>query len=368
VVVEAPEHWGGHLDWYSVDLATHTQASHGLRPARREPDTMTMIPAPVRYAGMPASRWWEFEDGDVHFGDLDAGPADLARLIAAEFATVYSDDWFVVPVPVPVGSLVEITSLRVVDTFGGGADVPATALTDARRLGTSATRSWRLFELTGDEVDDRHRSPWLFVAPAVAGQLEGAALEQVQFARDEGANLAWAIEQVVEGPLGRGVNRPEAWRAAHPPRANGDDGSPPSAQPTTDGDESWRWVLETSAPPWWIPLVPERITSASAEVRLRRARMQSWSRFTGSQAGPMSRTLDPRRPRWFYEEEVPRSGAHVERRWQYARWHDGSIHVWLQRQKRPGKGGAASGLKADILEPWSDVTPHADGPGHDPDE
>jgi hypothetical protein len=117
------------------------------------------------------------------------------------------------------------------------------------------------------------------------------------------------------------------------------------------GDEWWRWVLESSAPPWWIPLLPERIDAASAEVRLRRARMQSWSRFDGSQVGPKSRTLDPRRPRWFYEEEVPRSGALVERRWQYARWHDGSIHVWLQRQKRPGRGGAASGLKSDLLEP-----------------
>ena len=79
--------------------------------------------------------------------------------------------------------------------------------------------------------------------------------------------------------------------------------------------------------------------------------MQSWSRFDASQVGPKSRTLDPRRPRWLYEEEVPRSGAQVERRWQFARWHDGSFHVWLQLKKRAGTGGATSGLKADLLEP-----------------
>jgi hypothetical protein len=48
---------------------------------------------------MPVSRWWEFENGTVHFGDLEAGPADLARLLVAEFATVYADDHFVVPGP-----------------------------------------------------------------------------------------------------------------------------------------------------------------------------------------------------------------------------------------------------------------------------
>ena len=248
------------------------------------------------------------------------------------------------------------------NTFGGDTEVPSTAYDDAERLGGSSARSWRLFELTGDEVDDGHRAPWLFVAPAVTDTLEGPALEAVRFARDEGANLAWAIEDIVEGPLGRGVDRPGAWRAARPP-ATGDGDPPSDAEPAAYGDQWWRWVLESSAPPWWIPLVAERVEPTSAEVRLRRARMQDWSRHTGSQVGPKSRTLDPRRPRWFYEEEVPASGARIERRWQYARWHDGSIHVWLQRQKRPGRGGAASGLEADLLEPHSGTAPADPGAG-----
>jgi hypothetical protein len=59
--------------------------------------------------------------------------------------------------------------------------------------------------------------------------------------------------------------------------------------------------------------------------------------------------LDPRQPCWLYEEEVPSSGVRIERRWQAGRWHDGSLHVWLQRRKRPGRGESSSGVRWDLL-------------------
>ena len=74
----APGHDGGHLDWPSFDLTRDDHLVHGLGTGKTPTRVMTAVPTPVRYSGMPASRWWEFEDGAVHFGDLDAGPADLA--------------------------------------------------------------------------------------------------------------------------------------------------------------------------------------------------------------------------------------------------------------------------------------------------
>ena len=35
---------------------------------------------------MPAARFWEFEDAQVDFGSVDAGPTDLARMLLVEFA------------------------------------------------------------------------------------------------------------------------------------------------------------------------------------------------------------------------------------------------------------------------------------------
>jgi hypothetical protein len=343
VVLRAPEHTGEHLDWYSFDLDTHPADSHGLKAAKLPTLTVTAAPTPVRYTGMPASRWWEFEDGAVNFGEIEAGPADLARLIVAEFATAFSVDWFVIPVTVTVGSLTELDHLEVVDTFGGSTAVPSTAAADFDSVG--AARAWRLFELTDDEITAGHRAPWLFVPPSLAGDLEGPALEQVVFARDEAANLAWGIERLVESSLGRPLDRAEAWFASAAPA-----GGAAAAAGTAD-DGVWQYRLEATAPPWWIPLVAERVDPAkSAEVRLRRARMEAWALLGEGQVGPKSDLLDFRRPRWFLEEEVPTSGAVVERSWQLGRWHDGSLHVWLQRRKRPGRGERGSGVRWDLLE------------------
>jgi hypothetical protein len=316
---------------------------------------------------MPASRWWEFEDARVNFGDLDAGPADLARLLVAEFAAAYSDDWFGFPLRVRVGTLNEIVALEVIDNFGARPSIPSTAFSDTQRVG--AARAWRLFELTGDEVSPAHPSPWLFVPPTVAGDAGGPILEHVALARDENANLAWAIERVVEGPLGRAVNRAEAWHAlqgSSAPRPGGTTPNPAS-DPLEYPEQYWRYRLETSAPPWWIPLVPERLSERTPEVRLRRARMRAWDLLreggtAESQVGPQGVLLDPRRPCWFFEEEVPRAGARVERRWQSARWHDGSFHVWLQRRKLTGRGERSSGLRWDLLEPGA-AAGRKPGPG-----
>jgi hypothetical protein len=47
------------------------------------------------------------------------------------------------------------------------------------------------------------------------------------------------------------------------------------------------------------------------------------------------------------DEEVPRAGAHVTGGYQYARWIDGSSHLWRGRRKQAGRGEGSSGLKFD---------------------
>ena len=64
--------------------------------------------------------------------------------------------------------------------------------------------------------------------------------------------------------------------------------------------------------------------------------MQEWELLDRSVTGPKGELLQPRQPMVIEEEEVPRGGATLERRWQSARWTDGSLHVWLQRTKRLG--------------------------------
>ena len=67
-------------------------------------------PQPVDAVGVPLPATFavprtllELEDARIDYGSIDASPADLARLVLVRFATVFSDDWLVQPVRVPIG-------------------------------------------------------------------------------------------------------------------------------------------------------------------------------------------------------------------------------------------------------------------------
>ena len=133
VVITATEYTGGHLDWYSFDVEQQRggdgHQAAGRRHAAgldvppssiaRPAEQVTAIPTPVRYAGMPASRWWAFEEGDVHFGDIAAAPGDLGRLLLADYVTVYGNDWYSIPLRLPLGTVSQVLDLKVYDTMGG---------------------------------------------------------------------------------------------------------------------------------------------------------------------------------------------------------------------------------------------------------
>ena len=58
------------------------------------------------------------EDARIAYGLVPVGPTDLAHLMMIEYASTYGNDWFVVPLTLPVGSVTRVDSLVVTDTFG----------------------------------------------------------------------------------------------------------------------------------------------------------------------------------------------------------------------------------------------------------
>ena len=65
---------------------------------------------------------------------------------------------------------------------------------------------------------------------------------------------------------------------------------------------------------------------------------------------PLRRILEPERALSLFSEEVPREGARITRAYQYARWIDGSSHLWIGRRKQLGKGEGSSGLRFDVID------------------
>ncbi|HTV25405.1 MAG TPA: hypothetical protein VMG12_42210, partial [Polyangiaceae bacterium] len=342
LTLRAAEYAGGRLDWTAFDLVA--KGRHGLGAARADSRSVVRIPTPLRYAGMPADRFWEFEDGEVNFGAVQTTPADLQRLLVTRFALTQGPDWFHVPISLPSGQLVRVKAMHVVDSFGVKHPIPSLAALDQQR---DARRPWRMFELTGDPGPASGRAPWLLLGPALSETLEGPAIERVQFSRDETSNLVWASERIVEGPLGDGIDRALSWKRSAAPSA------PPRSR-ERDAPGSYRYEVAPLTPSYLVPFIPVREAGSTQQVRLRRGRVQRGVDAAGraQTSGAVGQLLAPGTsggPLYIFEEEIPRGGVEVTRNWQLARDRQGRVWLWLGQRKRPARPSKEPGIAFDRL-------------------
>jgi hypothetical protein len=337
-VLRADQYTQGHLDWFAFDVddsdGARLQRKDGstAKPSPDDTKPLSFLPAPVSYSGMPNPRYWEMESRQVEFAKVDAHTTDVAKLLLTEFALVYGNDWCVIPYELPVGSVSEVMGIIVTDDFGG-----QSLLLPAGRGLDDRWQRWSMFTMshvsgTGD-ADTR-----FFLAPAVPKLLEAPPLEKVVYLRDEMANMAWAVERVVQSGLGDSVDGYAVARGRAP-------APPPPLHPTT---APVRYVLGTDVPANWFPFIPVHVPGSNRSVQLQRARMP------GSERPRYTQLLSPPTPYYLNEEEVPRAGKIVTRGFQRSRWLGGATLTWIGRRAFSGRGEGSSGLAFDQL---ADVAP-----------
>ncbi len=164
------------------------------------------------------------------------------------------------------------------------------------------------------------------------------------FLRDEMANLAWAVERIVEGADGR-------------PRRRSDEVPDQPEEPGHPIEDALIYRLMSPVPAHWIPLVPiPRPEEGPDAIQFRRGRIP---RFTpnGDEAPHVTaagRILEPKEKRvTFREEEVTRAGVRVTRVPVLARWFGGTTAAWTSRRAETGRGEGSSGLAFDeALSEW----------------
>ena len=427
-VFEVDDYQGGSLDWAAFSLSDEESLGLGGGTATDDDGPTTRrstaaMPTQTRFPGMPATRWWEFEDGDVDLAKMTDDGATLPRLLLTEFAAQFGNDWFEIPLELPVGTLARITDLTVTDSFGT-TETAEPALDD----------DWQLF------MHDLDGRPGLFLPPTLSDSVTGDPVEEVTFARDEMANLAFAIEETVESPTGRAIDRTsfrvpqveiDRVTAADDPDeeyvtlANpGDDrleldgfavkaavdgsvrqvhkinsrtldpgetvelytGAATDEDAISGGLSASVWTdaeavnvtdaagdltatrllsrpndaladyrLATAVPDHWFPFRPEQ----GWEFKLERALLldaDSLGLPVPQLPKPRGRILEPTEPSLdgetyeIYDEEVTRGGRAVSRQYQFARWTDGTGHLWSTRRSRPADLQVDSGLQFDILD------------------
>ncbi len=341
--LNAPEHNGQQMAWHDwVGDAEQADLKQDLRPEEVQIHRRTVIPTAVGFPGMPRARWWEMEDSTIDLTNIKAQKTDTGLLLLAEFSLLYSNDWLLIPLSLPLGSLSNIQSLRVTDVFG----VQAILQQNPNRA------DWRLFQLAENQLAD-----WMWLPPASIGRVQSEALEEVKFIRDEMANMVWAVEQTISDGLGGALEGSssakglEEWLRSL--------AGIPEAVPLPDlpVQADYAYAIGNTVPPHWIPFIPFRPVANKPDILLRRAAMPRI--FDGVDQAtrirprtsliknntPMgeSRRLD------IQEEEIPATGVTLSTYWRRARWLDGTVITWLAREKRLGKASEASGLQFDVL-------------------
>ncbi|MGZ8211928.1 MAG: hypothetical protein ACXWUH_15580 [Burkholderiales bacterium] len=338
----ASEFHDGHLDWSSFDL--NFEVNLGTERDRKFSQvTETTVPAPVVFRGAPAPRYWELEDAQIEYGLMPVGPTDLAQLLMIEYASGYGNDWFVVPLTLPIGSLTSVSSLVVTDSFG------VRALLRPMADPALPAPNWSMYQLahirrSGEEPLFKPASNLFFLPPALGRSVQSPAVEDVLFMRDEMANVAWAIERCLENPVEQSVPRTDTTTPMQDSAS--DTGKPPPREGVLP-----RYLLSSTVPSHWIPLLPVQLARPPDKIvsRLRRGAVLQPD---GSQRihSAQGRILNKDAELLMFDEEVPREGVHVARHYQLARWIDGSTYVWMALRKEVGRGEGSSGLRFDSVE------------------
>ena len=328
-VLSAAQYPGGHLDWFSFDSVTNQKISleEEGAPLDEAEQVESFLPGPVRFKGQPQPRFWEMEETETDFGKIETSATGLLHLMLAEFGLIYSNDWFMLPHPMPVNTVCEIRGLLVDDTFGRH-----TFVRPAGREQATGWQRWTMFHLTeqGQQWPSTNR---FYLVPAVGKILESEPLERVNFLRDEMANMVWGVESIIPSQAGLGMSGYETT----PPD--------PTITPRTApaDDVKIAYVLGTTVPKNWIPFIPVHDKDSVSEIRLQRARM------AGGDPPRGWLLREQPSPYFIEEEEIPRAGIYVDRSWQRARWIHGKTFLWVGRRKTAGKGEGWSQLVFDQI-------------------
>jgi hypothetical protein len=360
-VLSAEEYYQGHVDWHTFDVQETLPASSSsdMKVTAAEGDIVTkdftVIPSPVQFAGMPAPRWWEMEDYNIDLGDIDAATTDTAKILLAEFGLIYSNDWTLMPYNVPVGSLSTVKSIVVKDVFG-----QRTIVEHSGKGNASNWERWNMYTMYSRETGQSHADTRLFIPPVLDDLMESKPVEQVSFIRDEMANMVWGIETIIPDDFAGGK---EGYEAAVKYRQYLEslNPTPPAVVAPVPNDAKIHYQIATTVPENWIPFIPVKLGTAvtSREIQLQRAAMprvipeQDTTRVrprTELLRYGLDNGTGMWSPYYVFEEEVPKSGAVVNRTWQRTRWSDGSVVTWLGRRKTNGRGEQTSGLAFDKIE------------------
>lgn len=370
-VLVGEQYSNGELDWYSVDRATDPNQKLTEDPAHPISDSVltepydnkavvkaeevySYLPNTISFKGMPKGRWWEFEDRNIDVARMVTQRQDITRVVLMEFGLRYSNDYFIMPHKLDVGTMTEVRGLVVTDVFGQRFNIEEAD----KNISQVPEKKWDMYNNSRKGAVSDTSFKKMLLAPNLINRMESDPLEKVMFVRDEMSNMVWGIEEVVPDDLLTGMDGRKAANILVEYIGG-------SYTPIPDGnyvpnDATLRYkLINNTVPENWIPFIPSNpdplYNLEKRAIKLQRAAMLRYVvdndinvKIIRPRTSILSINL-PDKPYYIFEEEISNSGFSLTTNYQRTRWYDGRTYVWLGRKRRTGKGEVGSGLLYDTL-------------------
>ena len=357
-IYEAEDYHTGRLSWYSFD-----GAGNFTKAGKKEEKMLSYLPVPADFPGAPSRLLWEFEDAHVQFGhQANDDFTMLSNAVVMQYVTLYGNDWMITPIEAETGTVLHVEGIIVTDTFGDRIFIDTSAeQTDQLNRDVAFTDRWNLYGTTkADAYKNNDFTPLegLLFPPTLVRCEESDAIEEVQFLRDEMANMLWGVETIIgdgcDGIL-TGKDLSDAVLSVVDAQKNN------SVKHEQDHDYSL--LVQNRVPIHWIPFIPQKIAGERRDIRFRRGRMPVFYNGAYQSVRPStellkireeSKTVDGKTvkivlPRFINEEEVTGYGVKLVLTAQRTRWFLGRSFNWTGAQKIISRYQANSGLMFDDL-------------------
>ena len=373
----AEDYHSGRVSWYAFD---HAKASGANRNPHSVRDYhFTGLPVLASFPGAPNRRLWQFEDKKVYLGNSNTMlEQSSANALMMQYATMYGNDWMLIPLDVTVGSYVTVKDILVIDTFGRESHIRERAGLDSKAA--TFGQRWEMYTNAPAGIEQKPDSkdtsaPGLFFPPSLQFTMEGPVEEEVQFLRDEMANMVWGVENKISDGCGSTIDCGMLAARVSDYIDSVNESVAPAEKTTLSITEDggltnvkregltadYKYVLQNSVPLNWIPFLPQRIKDDpfKREIALRRGKMPVYVAAHDDYlpARPLSSLLHvvpgdghvKEKPLYINEEEIVAVGTKVLRNHQRTRWLNGKTFTWSGISKQISKMQGDSGLMFDEL-------------------
>lgn len=348
------DYHSGRLSWYSFDIESESQSNIG-----KNQKYFTFIPVLAEFPGSPNKRLWAFEDMKVAMGNSELSADSLANAVILQYTTMYGNDWLITPMELNAGVISAVKGIVVTDVFGSRYFInrPAGETTSPE---TRYSGKWEMFTVSKKgayENMDFTTDGCLFFPPSLPRTEESKPIEEVQFLRDEMANMVWAVELKINDGCGKILD--------------GDDYAAkvsveiesltPKYNEAEETVADYSYLFQNNAPLNWIPFSPVKFKpgepNAIREIRLQRSTMPVFIKDRFEPIRPCTNLMRTGinendkvdKHKFINEEEILAVGTKVMLTNQRTRWFKGKIFNWLGAKKEISRTQANSGLSFDEL-------------------